>query len=338
MTQTLALFLDAYRELNARKMFWVCLILSGVIVLSFLAVGVNAAGSVSLFGMDTSWTLPISKAELYGLIFTNLGVGMWLTMIGLILALVSTASIFPELITGGSIDLYLSKPISRPRLFLTKYLAGLMFAALQVLVFSAACFIVIGLRGGVWLPRLFLAVPIVVCFFSYLFCICVLWGLWTRSTLAAVLLTMVFWFGLWAVDQAETLLLRARIDNQRQVELAQHDRNPEREKKLASSGRTITAVHRVLYATKTVLPKTRATNELLDRALLHGTLLENMDPTGGEAPATQPNLPGWADPRIAQAAQAEQLHRPVWWVIGTSLGFEAVIVALATWTFSRRDF
>src|SRR5262249_27024692 len=169
MSQTLALFHDAYRELNSRKMFWVCLILSGVIVLSFLAVGVNAAGSVSLFGMDTSWTLPISKAELYGLIFTNLGVGMWLTMIGLILALVSTASIFPELITGGSIDLYLSKPISRPRLFLTKYLAGLMFAALQVLVFSAACFIVIGVRGGVWLPRLFLAVPIVVCFFSYLF-------------------------------------------------------------------------------------------------------------------------------------------------------------------------
>src|SRR5205085_9269224 len=105
------------------------------------------------------------------LMFSELGVGIWLTFAALILAIVSTASLFPDLITGGAIDLYLSKPISRLRLILTKYATGLLFVALQVLVFCAASFLVIGLRGGVWEPRLFLAVPIVLCFFSYLFCI-----------------------------------------------------------------------------------------------------------------------------------------------------------------------
>ena len=31
MTQTMAIFLDAYRELNSRKLFWITLILSGVV-------------------------------------------------------------------------------------------------------------------------------------------------------------------------------------------------------------------------------------------------------------------------------------------------------------------
>jgi hypothetical protein len=45
---------------------------------------------------------------------------------------------------------------------------------LQVLVFSTASFLVIGLRGGSWEPGLFLAVPIVTLMFSYLFSVCVL--------------------------------------------------------------------------------------------------------------------------------------------------------------------
>ena len=34
MTQTLALLLDAYRELNAKKLFWVVLAISLIVVLS----------------------------------------------------------------------------------------------------------------------------------------------------------------------------------------------------------------------------------------------------------------------------------------------------------------
>jgi hypothetical protein len=41
MTQTLALLLDAYRELNARKMFWITLVLSGMCVIAFALFGVS---------------------------------------------------------------------------------------------------------------------------------------------------------------------------------------------------------------------------------------------------------------------------------------------------------
>lgn len=342
--QTLALFHDAYRELNSKKMFWITMILSGVVVLSFLAIGVTTSSTVTIFGVDTTW--PVSSAsEMYEWMFSNLGVGLWLTLIGLILAIVSTASIFPDLITGGSIDLYLSKPISRLRLFLTRYMTGLLFATLQVLVFSTASFLVIGIRGGVWEPRLFLGVPIVVCFFSYLFCICVLIGLWTRSTLAAVLLTMLFWFAVHAVDQTETILLTLKIDNVTQLRTV---KTAERRRELESSGRKIEMMHRLTYAAKTVLPKTRATNELLDRSLRATQPAEvtnrrerpapRSNRRASQPPADDSTLARLGDPALVREVQAEQLSRPIWWVLGTSLAFEAVILAIAAWIFCRRDY
>jgi hypothetical protein len=30
--------------------------------------------------------------------------------------------------------------------------------------------------------------------------------------------------------------------------------------------------------------------------------------------------------------------RPIWWIVGTSLGFEAVVLAVAAWIFCRRDY
>lgn len=375
--QTFALVYDAYRELNSKRMFWICLGISGLVVLAFLAIGVTGDGNLSLLGFRTTLPLPFTSAELYKIAFSSLGVGLWLTFIGAILAIVSTAGIFPDLITSGSVDLYLSKPISRLRLFLTKYATGLLFVTLQVGVFCTACFFVIGVRGGVWEPRLFLAIPLVVCFFSYLYCFCVLIGMMTRSTIAAVLLTMLFWFMLWGLDQTEVILLfvrtsghdqsvslERRIQQSRGSLKAYEERmaatqpttretaDVERRRKALqdlvdeqtrdrSSYRNMDIAHTIVYRVKSVLPKTRETNQLLIRAMMDPAELAKRDAGqqrrrrdgrgNGEGPA-------WTDPEVVQEAQEEMLRRPVSWVVGTSLLFESVVVAWAAWIFCRRDY
>ena len=130
----------------------------------------------------------------------------------MILAVISTAAIVPDFVSGGAVELALSKPIGRVRLFLTKYFMGLLFVTLQVGVFSLASFLVIGLRGGAWEPRLFMAIPIVVGVFSFLFCVSALVGLLTRSTIAALLLTLLFWIFLFILNAADssTLLIKAQ--------------------------------------------------------------------------------------------------------------------------------
>ncbi len=143
MTQTLAIFYDAYRSLNARKMFWIVLGLSLLVVAAIACLSIDGNGLSILFwrmGAEPN-TSKMSAGAFYKLIFTIGGIDVWLSWVASILALISTAGIFPELISSGSIDLVLSKPISRLRLFLTQYAAGLLFVTLQVGLFSLSSFL-----------------------------------------------------------------------------------------------------------------------------------------------------------------------------------------------------
>ena len=97
VTQTLALFVDAYRELNAKKLFWIVLILSVVVVAGFATMGINERG-VTLFKLEFpgAWnTNLITKGEFYKMLFVIFAIPIWLAWLATILAIISTSSIFP---------------------------------------------------------------------------------------------------------------------------------------------------------------------------------------------------------------------------------------------------
>ena len=355
MTQTLAIFLEAYRNLNSKKLFWGVLVISALVVLAFACVGVNERGVKLLVWQIDNEALNAKTSPppvFYKMIFSGIGIGIWLSWLATILALISTAGIFPDLITSGSVDLFVSKPISRLRLFVTEYAAGLLFVALQVTLFSLMSFLVIGLRGGVWEPGLFVAVPLVICFFSYLFSVCVFLGVLTRSTVAALLLTLLFWFFVYAVGAGEQTVLVFKTMRKHGVDLQAMQAEQARNRAAAGQAGTepapgdaakeaspalaeeqdasgvLETAHRVLYSVKTVLPKTSETIALLQRTLVRLADLE------GQQGGTQ-------DKRIVavQRELAETVRgRSVAWVVGTSLCFELAVLAWAALLFCRRDF
>ncbi|HEY7118857.1 MAG TPA: ABC transporter permease [Tepidisphaeraceae bacterium] len=388
LTQTGALFLDAYRDLNAKKMFWIVLVISCLVVASFAVVGINARGFTILwFEIQSVFnTGVIPKPTFYKIMFSTLGVGWWLNWFAIILALVSTAGIMPDFIAGGAVDLYLSKPISRLRLFLTKYLTGLLFVTLQVALFTTACFFLIGARAGSWDLRVFLAVPVVALVFSYLFCVCTLIGLLTRSTVAALLLTILFWLMIFGVHSSESLLLMSktagRIETQAyenqfsyldkeeamykeriaqadpkaqaQLDATRKRRRELEDKKKASdpTRRNIATAHRALYAVKTILPKTAETSALLARWLnvaetaADEEKLDERDRRRAARNGANGWFSGFRDRTEVRMDDSEVIResediinaRPVSWVMGTSIAFEAVILALSAWIFCRRDY
>lgn len=384
LTQTWAIFVDAYRELNSKRLFWITLALSGLVVLVYAAIGIDERSPTFLwfhlrFIPITSEQFP--PALLYKSLFLQLGLGLWLTWIATVLALVSTAPIFPDMVAGGAIETVLSKPIGRARLFLTKYAAGLLFVALQVTVFTGACFLVIGIRGGAWEPGLFLAVPIVVVFFSYLFAVCAVLGLLTRSTIASLLLTILFWFFLFLLNMADGVLVSLREQGEARIErrAALIERSeagtarsivrgmqaeggaPEGEYRPTAAEideanpfiATLREQNRrerddlaplswwsgLVFAIKTPLPKTGETIDLLSRTLIDAAELDAAERAmegedeGGD---------GLGREEIAREggrrAREEFQSRSVWWVLGTSLGFEALVLGFGAWRFSRRDF
>jgi len=362
MTQTLAIFQDAYRALRARRMFWIVLGISAFVVLAFACLGVGDGRITFLFwelgSTDASFAEP---AAFYKFIFQNLGIDLWLSSIATVLALISTADIFPSLLADGAVDLVVARPISRFRLFLTQYAAGLLFVTLQVGVFCGASFLVIGLRGKAWEWGLFLGVPIVVCFFSYLYCVCALLGVVTRSALASLLLTLLFWVVLIMVNFADqgVLVFSARmqaeqewrqvqidaIEARAQIALTPAERIADRDRldtlinerdDMSGTVRTLGDVHDAIMTGKTFLPKTADTINLLEYALIEAAHLQV-----GETQF----LPDQARPsdEILQMtagveADREMRSRSPWRIIGTSLAFEGVVLLIGAWVFCRRDF
>jgi ABC-type transport system involved in multi-copper enzyme maturation permease subunit len=379
--QTFAIFADAYRELNARRLFWIVLIISGLIVAGFGAVGINAQGFVIFwkeFPSDDINTLILDRGTVYKTLFAQLGIDYWLSWLATILALVSTAGIFPDFISGGSIDLYLSKPIGRLRLFFTKYFAGLLFVALQVLAFCVGGFFVIGIRGGVWEPAIFVAVPLVLLFFSYLFSVMVLLGVLTRSTVASLLLTLLFWIGTFAIYQTESALLHFSLF--RQIEVQSYDQQIQADHqkidRLVAAGAVIPGPqttqptfndrdlqltrlsmtqakqdrdqvsdpfatwHHLAYMLDYPLPKTSDTVNLIKRVLGERMHLRRDDEPDDEPPPSSRGM--FRNRNLMRRASAEAngqlMARSSTFILGTSLTFEAVVIALAAWIFCRRDF
>ncbi len=371
MIQIWALAVDAYRELASKRLFWLVLFLSILVAAAFAGVGINAQG-FSLMGKQIDNDLVnssnISPLEFYKNAFARFAVPIWLAWIAGILALVSTASIFPDFIAGGAIEMTLSKPIGRLRLFLTKYIFSLLFVTLQVFAFTAACFLTIGIRGGEWIPKLFIAVPIVVLMYSFLYCVCVLAGVLTRSAIASLLLSMLFWFVLFILNSVDGVLLqfkeyntvmRERIERRisdfetppKPGEPSPVERNEaaaakvkDLKSKLAEaekSGQTMRFFSNVVFGIKTVLPKTSETVGLLERSLTEAIHMPAGSAQSGGDDLLEGNMSRMSEGtqrEIAERTQAALRARSVAWVLGTSVAFEVVVLGIGGWIFSRRDF
>lgn len=380
LTQTKALFLDAYRELNARKLFWITMALSVVVAAALATLGIDENGvSFLWFRLDfiPVNTTVLSAKAFYLTAFSSLGIGLWLTWAATILALISTASIMPDLISGGVIETLLSKPISRWRLLFTKFLTGLMFVALQVGVFSILCMLVIGIRGGYWEPRILLAIPIVVVFFSYLFSFSMLIGLLTRSTLAAILVTGVFWALIFGVNITDNLVMQfteavrleveereERIDlattnTEKLIRRGLEDQSaadqyqPTREEILAQnpflsrlesdleenreSLARLEGWNRIVFVVKTAVPKTGETIELLNRWTIDPDAFRGFGDQGEDDVELNSEIE--IDQSELQRRLADRYRaRSLLWVVGTSLIFEGVVLGLCLIVFRRRDF
>ena len=301
---------------------------------------------------------------------------IWLAWIATVLALISTCSIFPEFVHSGSIELTISKPIGRLKLFFAKYLVSLLFVILQVAIFCVGIFLCVGLRIGEWNPMIFAAIPIVATFFSYLFAVCVLVGILTRSGITALLITGVFWMSLWSIQTSEAVL--NRFVTQQQVDIERFQEGIEQTNtKIAKINKTstkdderlvsleerykmfvadkleaeesleaLTQWHDPIAWVLAVSPKSAQTIGLLDRWL--------SDPDGFDIAAIMNgDMRSFENVEVAEfdrttrnareretrkRMQDEYESKSLWYVVGTSLLFEGFILALAAWYFRRKDF
>ncbi|MEW6072818.1 MAG: hypothetical protein AB1726_09540 [Planctomycetota bacterium] len=201
-----ALFLDALYQVLDNAVFRILAALTAVPVLFTVLVQFRAEEVALLFGWKTetyagllssfSHTAPLgTDLRLYlieNFVFIILFLTVWA---GIPFCIIATAFFVPRMIEKGAADVLFHKPVSRLQLYLSRYLAGIFFAAGLSAVLVVGMYVGLLFVSGHHDPGILWACPTMTYMFALVYGVSMLIGVATRSTVASILLTTLFFLG-----------------------------------------------------------------------------------------------------------------------------------------------
>jgi len=187
-----ALIVDTWREALARYTLLGFLAVSTLFLLALtfalnldIVDGTLAAGS--LFGQvfemghstpDITQVVVTAQSVFAGLLYA----------MGIFLAVFTTGSQTPNLMRRGTVDLYLSRPISRTGLLLGRFLGAMTLVAANIAYLCGGVFLIVSLKTGVWNIRFLLAGGLIFLVFTTFLGFMTLVGVLSRSTPLSIML------------------------------------------------------------------------------------------------------------------------------------------------------
>ena len=191
---------EVFREAAARWTLVAYFALSSLFILIF-ASAVNldivngALAGARLFGRSVDLGGRSVDMDKLVLGFES-GFSGFLYLVGTFLALFATAHLVPRLQEKGTIDLYLSRPVGRVPLLLSRYLAGLLLAAANLVYLIGSMWAIVVWKTRVLHPRFLLSGAVILFTFGALLAFAFLVGVVTSSTGVSLMATYaLFFFG-----------------------------------------------------------------------------------------------------------------------------------------------
>ena len=212
LTIVRALLLDALYQVLDNKVFRILVVVVGLLIMLPLLVRFREDGINLLFkwsfpydkflesfgammGASTGTVTSMSSSEIQELCvqaYQSLIITGLMGNLGIFICLAATAFFIPQMVEKGAADTVFSKPVSRITLLLARYLTGILFVGILscLLVFGTHIALLIG--SGVS-DSAFLWNALALTYkFSLLYSVTLLVGVVTRSTVASILLTIIF--------------------------------------------------------------------------------------------------------------------------------------------------
>lgn len=174
----------------------------------------------------------------------------------LLVGMIITSFFIPNMLRKGSVDLLISKPVGRAQLLVYKYIGGLTFMFLVTAFTVGGIWFVMAVRSGYWNPAFLAAIPILTFTFAILYAMSTLVAVFTRSAVAAMLMSVGFAFFLFVFGQ-----IKAEYDDTRAA-----DPDADRPAWQAT----------VVDGGNDFLPRTRELDLLIRRQISQGTLTPAM--------------------------------------------------------------
>ena len=195
----------------------------------------------------------------------------------LLVSVVVTAAFVPNMLRKGTLELLLVRPIPRWRILVFKYIGSLLFVGALLGLLIASAWLVTGILADIWSPGILLALPSLLLFFALLLSVSTFTGVLTRSTLAAMLVTVAYWVVLFIVGQLHSQVVASQIRDREagkpvQLTVAQTLRGMKANRQPPPDPNRV-PVHRtrlaaVVEAAYTVLPHTEDLDTMVDRQLM----------------------------------------------------------------------
>ncbi|HEY5611219.1 MAG TPA: ABC transporter permease subunit [Thermoanaerobaculia bacterium] len=184
---------EVFREAAARWTLVAYFVLSSLFILLFASavnldiVNGSLAGA-ELFGKPVEMRGETISIEKLVLGFESVFSGV-LYVIGIFLAVFATAHLVPRLQEKGTIDLYLSRPVARTKLLLSRYVAGLLLALVNIVYLIGSMWAIVIWKTQVFHPRFMLGGAIIFFAVAVLLAWAFLIGTVTSSTAVSIMTT-----------------------------------------------------------------------------------------------------------------------------------------------------
>jgi ABC-type transport system involved in multi-copper enzyme maturation permease subunit len=189
---------EVFREAVARWTLVAWFALSSLFV-GIFAAAVNldivdgALAGVKLFGKTVNMGGRNVDVDRLVLGFES-GFSAILYLVGTFLAVFATAHLVPRLQEKGTIDLYLSRPVGRVPLLLSRFAGGILLAAANVFYLIVSIWLIVGWKTGVWDPRLLEGGGVILFAIAALLAFAFLVGVATSSTAVSIMTTYALFF------------------------------------------------------------------------------------------------------------------------------------------------
>lgn len=198
---------DVMREAAARwtLVAYFCLSTMFIIIFAFavnLDVVDGALAGAKLFGNEVNVSGAYSIEKL--VMQFESGFSGILYFLCTFLAIFATAHLVPRMQEKGTVDLYLSRPVARVKLLLSRYLAGLMLAGTNIFYLIGSMWLIVAWKTHVAHPRFMLAGVIIFFVVATLLAFAFLVGVVTSSTAVSIMSSYaVFFFGFMLVGHKQ---------------------------------------------------------------------------------------------------------------------------------------
>lgn len=199
----LTIIKNTFREALAKKIFIGYYVFYAIVVLIMIfAVNLDAVEGIVSFA-DVQKVIVSVETGFLTLSFNLI----------LFFSIISASSFIPSMLEKGTIDLLISKPVSRFTILISKFLGAAIFIALSMVFLIGSIWLILSLKSGYWSPSFLTAILSLTLAFAVMYSITMVIGLTTQSSIISILVNFFMIFVLCPVLSVRESIIFTFVKN-----------------------------------------------------------------------------------------------------------------------------